>query len=118
MKKKFLSEVFDKTTKDLGIDKVIDDLRIIGFNSVFFLYEKAPWYKALGIGILGIFQVGIGCLLSSISPKLGKGIINVGITNIGKGIEMLIGEGKDFENKEDFWKFQKENAFMDSLICP
>jgi len=116
LKKKFLSEVFDKTPKDLGIEEEINSLRIIGFNSVFFLYEKAPWYKALGISILGIFEVGIGYLLSSISPILGRRIINHGITNIGKGIEMLIGEGKDFENKEDFWKFQKENAFMDFLI--
>ena len=66
--------------------------------------------------ILGIFEVGIGCLLSSFSPALGWGIINDGITNIGKGIEMLIGEGKDFENLEAFWKFQKENAFMDFLV--
>ena len=116
LKKKFLSEVFDKDPKDLGIEKEINDLRIIGFNSVFFLYEKAAWYVALGIGILGIFEVGIGCLLSNFSPALGRGIINHGITNIGKGIEMLIGEGKDFENLEAFWKFQKENAFMDFLV--
>ena len=116
LKKKFLSEVFDKTPKDLRIEKEINDLRIIGFNSIFFLYEKAPWYVALGISVLGILEVGVGCLVSCISPQLGVRIINTGITNIGKGIEMLIGEGKGFEDIEAFWNFQEANGFMDFLV--
>ena len=116
LKKKFLSEVFDKTPKDLRIEKEINDLRIIGFNSIFFLYEKAPWYVALGISVLGILEVGVGCLVSCVSPQLGVRIINTGITNIGKGIEMLIGEGKGFEDIEAFWNFQEANGFMDFLV--
>ena len=43
LKKKFLSEVFDKNPKE--IEKEINELRTIGFDPVFFLYEKAPWYN-------------------------------------------------------------------------
>ena len=107
-----MSEVFDKAPKEFGVEEEIKNLRTIGFNSVFFLYEKAPWYIALGISILGIFEVGIGCLLSCFSAELGSKIINVGITNIGKGIEMLIGEGKGFEDIKAFWKFQEEHLWI------
>lgn len=115
IKKKYLSEVFNKPIEEIGTEE-INELKNIGFNSIFFLYEKAPWYVSLGTMLLGIGEICLGVLLSStpisiLSPIL----INHGITNTFKGFEMFL-NGKDFKDWKDFGKFEFSNLFMLCVI--
>lgn len=119
LKKKFLNEVFDRNPKELCIEEEINELKKIGFHSVFFLYEKAPWYKSLAVTFLGIFEVAVGCLISSI-PVLNAfsfPLINHGITNIGKGIEMFM-NGKDFNSWKEFMDFEETSFIANICLIP
>ena len=98
--------------ENLNIQEEIDSLYNIGFDSVFFLYEKAPWYKSLGVLLFGILKIGVGVLFSN-TPVLkyfSLPLFKSGIDNIGKGIEMFM-NGKDFENLDDFFDFQISTYF-------
>ena len=112
-KKKFIN-VFGNI-EELKIDEEINSLRIIGFDYVFFLYEKASFWESLGMVVLGAFQICLGCLISYI-PIVGQfsqNLINNGIANIGKGVEMMM-NGKGFKNWEEFWDFQKAGFFQEN----
>ena len=96
IKKKKFKNVF-KNIEEEKIDEEIDSLSILGFDYVFFLYEKASFWKSLGMILLGTFQICLGCLIQSL-PIIGnfsQNLINKGVVNIVKGIEMMM-NGKDF----------------------
>ena len=50
----------------LDIKGDIKSLNNKGFDSEFFIYEKAPWYKSLVVLVLVILEVFERCLISSI----------------------------------------------------
>jgi hypothetical protein len=118
IKKKRFKNVFESLEK-YNIQEEIESLYNIGFDSVFFLYEKAPWYKSLAVCLLGIVEVGLGVLISTIPVinNFSDKLINCGIANIGKGIEMFM-NGKDFENWQDFIDFQKSSFYAQNWYEP
>ena len=116
IKKKNFVDVF-KDFQELKIEDEVNSLKIIGFEHVFFLYEKASFWKSLGIVLLGALQICIGCLISSV-PIIGIFSVNLiqkGFTNITKGIEMMM-NGKDFKNLREFFDFQKAIFFQRHLF--
>lgn len=111
-KKKFIN-VFSNL-EEKKIEEEINSLSIIGFDYVFFLYEKAPFWKSFGMVLFGAFQICLGCLISSV-PLVGhfsENLINNGIANIGRGVEMMM-NGKDIKNWKEFWDFQKAGFFQE-----
>lgn len=69
--------------------------------------------------MFGIFEVAVGCLISSV-PGLNLftfPLINHGITNIAKGVEMLI-NGKDFKDLNEFIDFEKSSFFANICLIP
>ena len=116
IKKKNFVDVF-KDFQELKIDDEVNSLKIIGFEHVFFLYEKASFWKSLGMVLLGAFQICIGCLIRSV-PIIGifsENFIKNGFTNITKGIEMMM-NGKDFKDWREFFDFQKASFFQRHLF--
>ena len=114
-KKKFIN-VF-KNIEEYKIDEEIQSLSILGFDYVFFLYEKASFWQSLGMLALGAFQICLGCLILSV-PIVGISsisLINAGITNIGKGVEMMM-NGKSLKNWKKFWDFKKADFFQVHLF--
>ena len=111
-KKKFI-DVF-KNIEEYKIEEQIESLSIIGFDYVFFLYEKASFWQSLGMVALGAIQICIGSLIQSV-PIIGGAfsisLIQAGITNIGKGVEMMM-NGKSFNSWGEFWNFQKSSFFQ------
>ena len=111
IKKKRLINAFNFTDIE-KIKEDIESLYILGFDSVYFLYEKAPWYVRLAVIGFGVLTICVGYLIKSV-PILNlfsDRIISTGINNIVKGIEMCF-NGENFKNFREFMDFQKASFF-------